>query len=196
MRGSVTTACPSAASVGADHRQDDGFLEAQLTEDPNRPKRAEQDGQRQADPEQADRHRDLESQVPEIDSRRVAEQHQCQRRLGKRPQRRARALDVDPAEHLGPDQQPDRHEHHRRCHRRAGQPPRDGGDGEQRDRHDCQGPRHRVRGRASSGSRRSERDRPRLERAAVHRDRLEERFVVYGEPPQVLLVLVHSHRRR
>ncbi len=40
-----------------DHGQDDGFLEAQLTEDPHRRERAERDGQRQSDPEQANRHR-------------------------------------------------------------------------------------------------------------------------------------------
>ena len=103
-----------------------------------RRKRSEGDRQRQADPEQAHRHRDLAPQLSEVDARGVGEEHERQRRLGQRSHGRAGARDVDSVEDLRADQEPDRDEQDRGRDRRSRQPLRDGGDGDQRQRHDRQ----------------------------------------------------------
>ena len=124
------------------HRQDHRLLDGQRAEDRRRREGAERDRQRQPDAEQAQRQPDLAAELPEIDARGVAEQHQRERRLRQRSHGRARALEVDPVEHLGPDQHADGDEHHRRRDRRAQQPPRDRRDAEQRERHDGERPLH------------------------------------------------------
>ena len=150
MRGSVTTACPSAASVGARTTpRMSGLLDGQLVEDDRRRQGAERDGQRQPDPEQAHRHPDPAAE---------AAGDRCSRRRRTAPApaspppasaRSARALEIDLSEHLGTHQQSHGDEDHRRRDRRPRQPPRDRRDPEQRERHDGECPLHsgpRARG--------------------------------------------------
>ena len=83
-RSSETTAWPSAASVQASTIASTS-ASAKLT--PGHDRRADQrpgdDRQRQADPEQAQRHRVLAAQRAQRDPRRVGEQHERQRDLGE-----------------------------------------------------------------------------------------------------------------
>ena len=143
-RGSVTTAWPSAASVGArTTARIDGLLDAQLAEDQRtaasapsamvsgRPIPSRRTGTPTVAAQRARSIRDASENSTSASVASASVAH-----------RRARAREVDPVEHLGPDEQPDRDEHHRRRDRRAGQPPRDGGDGEQRERDDDEGPLH------------------------------------------------------
>ena len=101
------------------------------------------DGQRQADAEQPQRHADLAAKL---------RRGRCARRRRTAPARasprpasaRSRCvLEMSIAvEDLGPDQQPERDEQHRRRDRRPRQPPRDRGDAEQRERDDGESPLH------------------------------------------------------
>ena len=76
------------AERGVGRRQDDpddGRLpEGQLAEDRRRRERTESDGQGQADPEQANRHRELAAQLAEVDAGGVGEEDEGERRLGQR----------------------------------------------------------------------------------------------------------------
>ena len=106
-RGSVTTACPSAASVGARTTpRITASSIAQLRRRPPPPRRRRARWSvavrsRAAAP--APRRRD---EGAEIDARGIAEQHERERRLRQGSHGRARALEVDPVEHLGPASNP------------------------------------------------------------------------------------------
>jgi hypothetical protein len=131
-------------------REDHGLFDAELPEDRCRRHRAQEEGQRQADGEEPQRHADGAAQLTEVDARRVGEQYERQRRLGQHAHGRAGAREVDPVEHLGPDQQPEGDEQHRRRDRRRGQSVRNCGDAEQRERHQSERPLH---SRLQSGAR-------------------------------------------
>ena len=122
-RGSVTTACPSAASVGA--RMTASRSASGHDSEPKRtratPKPASE-RQRQPEAEQTSRDRDLVPERAEVDPRRVAEEDERERRLGQQLDRLAGDRRVDEPEGVGADEQPDRREHHRRSDRRAVEP--------------------------------------------------------------------------
>ena len=95
----MTTACPSAASVGAST-----IASTSASGQVSSPKstsgddRARDDRQRQPDAEQPRRQRDLAPQRPEVDPRRVGEEHERQRRLGERTHGAALDPRVEPAQ--------------------------------------------------------------------------------------------------
>ena len=142
-RGSVTTACPSAASVGASTTAEDhGLLDGQLAEDreprPRRPARSSAAGRSRA----AGRAR---RPCDAAHRGRCATRRRTTPARAWSPPRRARLRSssrVDPVEHLGADQQPEGDEQDRRRDRRPRQPPRDRGDAEQRERHESERPLH------------------------------------------------------
>ena len=103
-------------------------------------KRAEGDGQRQADSEQAQRQGELPSQLPGSIRDASEKSRSASRRLGQRSHSRARAGEVDFGNDLGTDQDPDREEEDRGCDRGSCEPFRDTGDGDQRQRDDRQRP--------------------------------------------------------
>ena len=79
-RGSVTTACPSAASVGARITARISDLpQAERAEQPSAYRPARQDRQRQADTEQPRGHGVLAAKRRQVDPRGVGEEHQGQR---------------------------------------------------------------------------------------------------------------------
>ena len=179
MRGSVTTACPSAASVGAS-------TTARITASStvSSPKIAAAATAPSA----------IVSGSPMPSSRTGSptSRRSCPRSMREASQKSTNAsvasasvrtvpLELSRStlvEHLGPDQQADGDEHHRRRDRRARQPPRDRGDAEQRQRDDGERPLHGSeagldgdapgarrrssarRSRARSGRRRSRRTTP------------------------------------
>ena len=93
-RSSLTTAWPERRVGRRQHDAEDHRLpDGQHVEERGRGERAERDRQRQADAEQPQRHADGAAQVLEVDPRRVAEQHERERRLGQRAHGGARALE-------------------------------------------------------------------------------------------------------
>ena len=106
-RGSVTTACPSAASVGASTiAEDDRLLDGQLAEQDGGRDGAERDRQRQADPEQPHRHADRAAEVRRgrrARRRRTAPGRASPRPAGARPSPLARSM---PSSALGPTSSP------------------------------------------------------------------------------------------
>ena len=115
QRGSVTTAWPSAASVGARmiaSRRASGHESA--------PKRtsadaeAGEDREWQAEAEQPGRDRDLVAQRLEVDPGGVAEEDERERRLGEQLHGLARDAGVDDAERVDAEEEPGRGEDHRR----------------------------------------------------------------------------------
>ena len=103
-----------------DHGQDHRLPDRELVEERRRPRR------RRARSSAAGRCRagaagtpSLAAKLAEVDARGVAEQHERERRLRQRPHGLARASTSIPSSTSGPDQQPDRDEHHRRRDRRA-----------------------------------------------------------------------------
>ena len=83
-RSSETTAWPSAASVQASTiGEHDRLREADPGHDRRRRQRAGDDRERQADPQQAQRHRELVTERAQRDPRRVGEEHERQRDLGE-----------------------------------------------------------------------------------------------------------------
>ena len=142
-RGSVTTACPSAASVGARitaRRSASGHESDPEQEEPD--DEPDEQRQRQADTEQARRDGDFVPERSEVDPRRVAEEDERERRLGEQLDGLARDGRVDEAERVGSDERADAREHHRRGDRRSLEPAGDGREPEQRQRDDGQGPVH------------------------------------------------------
>ena len=102
-----------------DHRLPD----REHAEDRGRGHGSERDRQRQADAEQPERHPDAAAQPAGVDPRGVAEQHERERSLRERAHDGAGAGQLDAAQRLRPDEQPERDEHHRgrqrRCRRAA-----------------------------------------------------------------------------
>ena len=164
--GSVTTACPSAASVGA-RTTASRSASAQVSEPSRTSADAEagHDRQRQADPEQTRRDRDLVTERAQVDPRGVAEEHDRERRLRQQLHRLAGHARVDEPERVDADDEPDRGEHHRAREWRAGEPPGQGRVAEQRDGDRREGPGHALRpllaaaSGAASGVRRGRRRR-------------------------------------
>jgi hypothetical protein len=105
------------------HPHDQRLLDAQLPEDRRGRQRAERDRQRQPDGQQAYRDVRVAAQLPQVDPRGIAEEHQRQSRLRECLYRRARARKVELVEHLRTDEQTDAYEQHRRRDRRAADPP-------------------------------------------------------------------------
>ena len=113
--------------------------------------RARGDRQRQPDSEQACRQRDLTPQRSEIDPRRVREEDERQRRLGERAHGAALDPEVEPAEHLRPNQEAGGHEQHRRSEHRPLEPPRQPRIAEHQRRDDRQAPAvHLLRSSATA----------------------------------------------
>ena len=141
-RGSVTTAWPSAASVGA--RTTARISASSTVSWPNstpRRERAERDRQRQADPEQAHRHRRPRAAAAPRSMREASANSTSASVASASTRTAAPVLDrSSPSSTFGPDQQPERDEHDRRRDRRALEPPRDRGDAEQRHRDESQSP--------------------------------------------------------
>ena len=142
-RGRVTTAWPSAASVGARiTARSSASGHARRAEQDEADAEARDERQRQPDPEQARGDRDLAAQRPEVDPRRIPEEHERERRLGEQLDRLARDSGIDEPERVAPDEKAERREHHRPGDRRSVETSRDGGKGEQRERDRRQCPVH------------------------------------------------------
>ena len=154
-RGSVTTACPSAASVGAS-------TTARITASPmlSSPKIAAAATAPSAMvsgrpmPSSRTGTSTVRRSAPRSMREASANSTSASVVSASAAHGRARARQVDPVEHLGPDQQPEGDEQDRRRDRRPRQPPRDRGDAEQRERHEGEGPLH-VRASCQSHATRS-----------------------------------------
>ena len=143
-RGSVTTACPSAASVGASTTpRITASSIVSCAEDRGRRDGAERDRQRQPDRRAGAAARRRRARSCRR-SMREASQNSTSASVASASVRTV-ALVLGrsiPSSTLGPDQQADGDEHHRRRDRRPRQPPRDRGDAEQSKRDDGKGPLH------------------------------------------------------
>ena len=155
IRGSVTTAWPRAASVGASTiASRTASIEDELPEQADARERAGHDRERQPDREQPKGHDVLAAQDGEIDPRRIGEEHDDQRRLGDPADSVAPDRRVEPAEDLVARQDAAGDEHHRSGDRRAREPSRDG-----RIREDEEGERRRGPSRPSLSLPRAARER-------------------------------------
>ena len=94
-------------------RQHQRLRPQELTEEHSRDDRAREDRQRQPDSEQARGQRDFPAQRHEVDPRGVGEQHERERRLGKRAHAAAVDREVEPAQDFAPHQQAGADEQHR-----------------------------------------------------------------------------------
>ena len=142
MRSSVTTAWPSAASV---HASTIASTSASVKLIPGITRRADQgsgeDRERQADPQQPQRHRKLVVERAQRDPRRVPEQHQRQRDLGEQLDLFAAQVKVQQPEHR-PGEQAGAGEEHRARDVQSFQPPRDRRVGDQQRCNRRQSPGH------------------------------------------------------
>ena len=91
----MTTAWPSAASVGARITASSSASAHESREAGERDDEAGHERQRQADPEQAQRHRELAAQRAQVDPRGVCEQDQRERRFGEQLDRLAGRREID-----------------------------------------------------------------------------------------------------
>ena len=74
--GLLTTACPSAASVGARTAQEHRFPEPEARQDRPRREGSRRDGQGKAEAEQPGRQAPFQTEVREVDASRIGEEHQ------------------------------------------------------------------------------------------------------------------------
>ena len=143
-RGSVTTAWPSAASVGAS-RTARTSASAMLSEPNNSAAQSAPAAivSRQADRQQPERQPVVAPQRAHVDPGGVREQHKRERRLREDADRGTGRRDGDLSEHARSGEQPQSHEQHRRGDRAAREPPRDRGDDKHCQRNCGQRPAHR-----------------------------------------------------
>ena len=160
----MTTAWPSAASVGA--RITARSSASAHKSSGNTTRASDESGherQRQADPEQAQRHRELAAQRAHVDPRGVREQDQRKRRLGEQLDRLSGRRRLDEPQRLRADEQSDGGEDHRGGDRRTRDPAGDRREREQSQRDDGERPVHgrtlchRLAARTLGGARRPNR---------------------------------------
>ena len=141
--GSVTTAWPRAASVGA--RITASSSASGHSSPPKTASAATKPGadrQRQADPEQPGGHADLLAERLQVDPRCVAEEHDGEGGLGQELDRLAARRRVDDPEDLRAEEQAGAGEHHRRGDRGAFDQPGHGCEAEHDEGNGGNGPLH------------------------------------------------------
>ena len=130
---------------GSEHDRDHERLrDGERAEERRRDDGAQQDREREPDAEQAHGHRVLPSECPQVDPRRVGEQHDGEGGLGEELHRLPGGGHVEQVERLDSDQEPDRHEDHRGRDRGPVDAARDGAEPDQRDGDHGQGPFHET----------------------------------------------------